>query len=151
MQEVNSKAETYKHILTVQEYINKVLVELIKRGHAHDQSKLQSPEVEIFEEHTPKLAKLEYDSPEYKQSLKDIKPALDHHYANNRHHPEYFNNGIKDMNLVDLLEMLVDWMAASKRQNNGNIRTSIDKNQIRFKYGDELKQILINTLPLLEQ
>ena len=49
-----------------------------------------------------------------------------------------------------LLEMLCDWIAATKRHNNGDIRKSIEINQKRFGYSDELKQILFNTLPLLE-
>jgi len=44
-----------------------------------------------------------------------MKPAIEHHYKNNRHHPEHFNNGIDEMNLVDLIELLCDWKAASER------------------------------------
>ena len=33
----------------------------------------------------------------------------------NRHHPEYYEDGIAGMTLVDLEEMLSDWEAASHR------------------------------------
>ena len=89
-------------------------------------------------------------SPEYNAMLAQLKPALDHHYQHNRHHPEHFKNGIKDMNLVDLVELICDWKAASLRHADGNIRKSIEKNQDRFGYSDELKQILMNTVELLE-
>jgi hypothetical protein len=88
--------------------------ELSKRAVNHDKSKLESPEKEIFEEYTPKLKGTTYGSEEYKEFLKEMKPALDHHYANNRHHPEHFKNGVNDMNLFDLLEMAADWLAAGK-------------------------------------
>ena len=32
---------------------------------------------------------LTYGSDEYKACLTEMKPALDHHYAANRHHPEH--------------------------------------------------------------
>jgi hypothetical protein len=71
--------------------------------------------------------------------------ALDHHYKTNRHHPEHFENGIMGMTVIDLCEMLADWKAATLRHDNGDIFKSIDINQIRFGYSDELKQIFINT------
>ena len=50
------------------------------------------------------------------------------------------------MNLVDLIEMLCDWKAATMRHNDGDIMKSIEINQERFGYGDEIKQIMINTV-----
>ena len=76
---------------------------------------------------------------------------LDHHYANYRHHPEHFENGVNDMNLVDVMEMFCDWYAASKRHVNGNIYKSIDISCERFQIDDQLKQILINTAHMLEE
>lgn len=78
-----------------------------------------------------------------------LKPAIDIHYKNNRHHPEHFANGIKDMTLLDLLEMLCDWKASSERHADGNIYRSIEINQSRFGYSDELKDILKNTVDFL--
>lgn len=138
--------ETYKHKQNVSKLIHEVVNELLIRSEEHDNSKLESPEVDIFTEYTPKLAKSTYGSDEYKQFLKEMKLALDHHYANNRHHPERFANGINDMNLVDLIEMLCDWKAATMRHNDGDILKSVKINQKRFGYSDELKQIFINTI-----
>lgn len=147
---MDSRAETYKHIQEVGRLISIVIQNLLKRMAEHDKTKLEAPEVELFDKFTPLLVGVTYNSDEYKKFLEELKPALDHHYAKNRHHPESFQNGIKDMNLVDILEMLCDWNAASKRHNDGNIRKSIAINQQRFGYSDELKQILINTLVLFE-
>jgi hypothetical protein len=145
-----SKIATYEHIRIVQNLLAKVTRDLLDRQIRHDSSKLESPEVEIFEEFTPKLAKSTYGSDEYKDFLKEMKIALDHHYAVNDHHPEYWANGIKDMNLVCLTELIIDWMAAVQRHENGDIMKSIDMNQQRFGYSDELKQILKNTVNYLE-
>ena len=143
--------ETFRHIERVRNLLNLCIADLLKRGEMHDQSKLGTPEVEAFTEYTPKLATCTYNSDEYKDYLAAIKPALDHHYANNRHHPEHHKDGIGDMNLLDIVEMLCDWLAATTRHADGDIRRSIEINQKRFGYSDELKQILLNTLPLLEK
>jgi hypothetical protein len=74
-----------------------------------------------------------------------MKPALDHHYDLNHHHPEHFLRGIRGMNLIDIIEMLCDWKAATMRHADGNIYKSIEINQERFNYSYELKEILINT------
>ena len=124
---------------------------LTSRGISHDKTKLESPEVELFTELTPRLAELKYGSEEYKESLAGLKPALDHHYAHSRHHPEHFSKGIADMNLVDIMEMLCDWKAAGERQRDGNLLKSIELNAKRFGYDDQLKQIFINTAKMLDE
>jgi len=146
----NSAFKAIRHLEAVRNYLNTIIRELLTRGEQHDQSKLESPEIELFNKYTPLLKDLKYDSPEYKESLKNLKPALDHHYANNRHHPEHFKKGINDMTLIDILEMLVDWKASSLRQNDGNILKSIELNQKKFKYNNQLKKILENTATWLD-
>lgn len=145
------RVETQKHIERVRHYIRIMTDKLTTRGVNHDVAKLESPEVELFAEYTPRLATMQYNSDEYKQCLEELKPALDHHYAVYRHHPEHFREGINDMNLIDIVEMLADWKAASERQRDGNLLTSIEQNAIRFKISDQLKQILLNTAKLLEE
>lgn len=145
MDKEQCKLETQAHIDNVETLIFKLAAQLVDRAHNHDASKLEDPELEIFTEYTPKLATSTYGSDEYKSFLKEMKVALDHHYKENRHHPEHFKNGIKDMTLVDLIEMIADWKAATMRHNDGNIMRSIELNQERFGYSDELKAILKNT------
>lgn len=81
--------DTFRHIERVRNLLNTCVKDLIRRGELHDQTKLAPPEVELFTEYTPKLAGCTYGSDEYKGYLTAIKPALDHHYAHNRHHPEF--------------------------------------------------------------
>ena len=145
----DSRVATGEHIRVVQFYMFDAIKNLLERLISHDLSKLRPPEVGVFDEFTDKLAATTYGSDEYKRYLVAMKPALDHHYAHNRHHPEFFTNGVQDMTLIDILEMLIDWKAATMRHNDGNLLTSISKNQTRFGYGDELKQILLNTVNYL--
>jgi hypothetical protein len=140
------KLETIKHIHRVRHFLCLMIQELDARAREHDLSKLESPEKEIFGEHTPELSKTAYDSPEYHALLAKVKPAIEHHYAKNRHHPEHWNNGIDDMTLVDLVEMICDWRAATERNKDGNIHKSIEQNTKRYKMSDQLASIMHNTV-----
>lgn len=134
-----------KHIHRVQELLQQACNILAKRGIEHDQSKLKSPEKELYDELTPILENLTYGSEDYKKSLEKLKPALEHHYANNTHHPEHYKNGVDDMDLFDVIEMFFDWKAAGERHKDGNIFKSIEINKKRFKLSDQLTKIFENT------
>lgn len=136
---------TMRHIETVRNYLNRAAIDLLRRGERHDQSKLRSPEVELFAEYTPKLKDTKYGSAEYQRYLRELAPALDHHYANNAHHPEFHDDGIDGMSLLDLLEMFCDWLASSQRHNTGNVLESIKVNATRFKMSPQLVRVFQNT------
>ena len=80
------------------------------------------------------------------QFLEGMGEGLAHHYACNRHHPEHFENGVRDMNLIDAVEMLADWKAASERHADGDILKSIALNAERFGYSEQLSDIMRNTV-----
>ena len=149
MSEVQVIMETKRHIRNVAGFITDIVVNLGRRAAAHDASKLKDPELQTFVDFTPKLKNSTYGSEEYNSFLKAMKPALDHHYACNRHHPEHFENGITGMNIVDLVEMLCDWKAAALRHADGDIVKSINYNAQRFGITDQLRDILLNSVELL--
>lgn len=146
----DSKKDTLEHIEKVKNNILFCTRKLNAFALKHDKSKLEEPEKTIFDEYTPKLKNTTYGSEEYKKYLNEMQVALKHHYSENTHHPEHFQNGIRDMNLIQLLEMFCDWLAATKRHADGNILESIKKNKERFGYSDELEAILNNTVELFE-
>lgn len=146
IEEQATNFDTMRHIEKVRNYLNKMVVEILDRASKHDQTKLEQPEVGVFAEYTAKLASTTYGSQEYDGYKKAMKPALDHHYANNRHHCEFHKNGINDMNLIDIIEMLIDWKASSERHNDGNICKSIEINSNRFEISPQLTKILDNTI-----
>ena len=142
----DSRPGTEAHIGEVRRLLGKVLSGLTRRAMLHDRSKLESPEVEHFDRAAFRLAGCAYGSAEYRNSLADLKPALDHHYAVNSHHPEHYPDGICGMNLLDLMEMIADWVAAVQRHDSGQIFRSIEINKERFGMSDDLTQIFINTV-----
>ena len=143
---MDSRIETTKHILRVRDLLMEFREKLQQRGIDHDESKLQDPEKTGFDEMTAKLHGISYGSPEYKQMLADLKPSLDHHYANNSHHPENHENGLDGMDLLDIVEMLMDWKASTERHDDGDIHKSLEINKVRFKMSDQLYNILKNTI-----
>lgn len=169
------KRDTKEHIDTARKFMWLFMDELSSRATCHDKSKLESPEIEIFTEYTPKLKDSTYGSDEYKEFLKGMGVALEHHYRMNSHHPEHFKkhvciicfkeykelpshcedcmNGtfteesdISQMNLLDVVEMFCDWKAATMCHADGDIMKSIEHNQKRFKMSDQLTQILRNSV-----
>ena len=141
---------TWEHIHEVAILLNEMINHIQDRSLKHDASKLELPEVEVFTEYTPKLTKCTYGSDEYKRYLKEMKEgALDHHYAHNSHHPEHHKDGINDMTLIDIIEMLADWKAATMRHDDGDIMKSIEYNGKRFNISDQLAKILKNTVSQL--
>ena len=141
----NSEADTLRHQRRIMQLVNNAVADLLKDVAMHDNSKLYEPEKSIFDEWTPKLASSTIGTPEYEDMKKQMKVALDHHYANNKHHPEHYENGLNDMDLLQIFELFFDWKAASERHHDGNIHKSITVNKDRFKMSDQLEQIFINT------
>jgi hypothetical protein len=119
--------------------------ELLKRASEHDNSKLVTPEKELFDEYSLELRKSTYGDQEYNEFLLKLDSAIKHHYENNSHHPEHYENGINDFDLFDLFEMFFDWKASSERHDDGNIYKSIEINKDRFSMTEQLCQIFKNT------
>jgi hypothetical protein len=153
----DSRVDTHEHIGQVRGLVLGVAADLTTRAHVHDASKLTEPELSVFNEFTPKLRDSTYGSDEYKRFLDGMGEGLRHHYAANDHHPEHFvaespdeHDGIAAMSLVQLTEMLCDWIAATRRHADGDIHRSIEQNAERFGYGEEIKRLLHQSVgPLL--
>ena len=150
MKNYDSREDTLKHIYKVRDILFFCVRKLHVLAVNHDKSKLEEPEKRVFDEFTPRLKNVTFGSEEYKKYLNEMGVALNHHYKNNNHHPEYFNNGIKDMNLINLIEMFCDWFAATKRHKDGDILKSIKISKKRFEFSDELEVIFNNTAKFLQ-
>lgn len=142
----DSRSDTLKHINAVQVRIAEFAIGLDERGDLHDRSKLAEPEKSGYDSLSAQLKDLVYGSDEYRAALAAAKPVIDHHYAVNTHHPEHYERGIAGMSLLDIVEMLCDWKAASERTKQGSIAASLVHNKARFGISDQLAAILENTV-----
>jgi hypothetical protein len=145
LREGDSRPDTLLHAHRVAELLAPLIAEFLQRSLHHDQSKLEPPELECFDEFNGRLAAITYMSPEYRACLEEMAGVLEHHYAVNRHHPQHFADGVNGMTLVDLLEMLADWKAASERHEDGDLRRSLEQSRHRFGLSPQLLRILENT------
>lgn len=142
------KERTLEHCQMVHDTLGAVANILRVRGRNHDRSKFSSYELPYFAA-ADDLKKVPYGSKHYKSQIdvgSMLRPAIEHHWRHNRHHPEYFENGMQGMNIVDVVEMLCDWLAACERHGDDhNIFHSINVNRMRFKIPIFMASIMWNT------
>jgi len=148
---MNSTEKTLRHIKRVQDLLGEFATELIRRGAVHDQSKFDPEEAGPLAEMDALIARegnVPFGSPEYEARKALLGPMLDHHYANNSHHPEHYPYGVSGMDLFDLVEMFVDWKAASERgeQSTMGLRVGCEK----YGVADQLHDIMRNTAKRLD-
>lgn len=143
----DSTHDTQDHIERVGDFMDTAIQNLKKRAETHDASKLQDPEKETWDRVTPLLKDLEYGTEEYRASLREIKPAIQHHYRENDHHPEHYSEGgIGAMSMLALIEMLCDWRAASERSKQSmSFMESLEYNRDRYEIPEPLFIVLVNT------
>ena len=127
--------------------MSKMSQEVIRRGNQHDASKYDPEEFPIYAEMTDEFQHHPFGSVGYENAKEAIKPASEHHFRHNRHHPEHFGNGIDGMNLVDLLEMVCDWKSATLNNPDrpGDLTKSIQIATEKYKISPQLAKILYNT------
>lgn len=137
---------TTVHKVHVARFLLSFSCRLMWRAVTHDLSKFGSFERNVFAAVTPKFKDNPYGSEGYKACLKELGTALEHHYGANRHHPEHFGeDGCNAMNLVDLVEMVCDWKAASKRHPGSSLEKSLEINDERFRLEQQVVDIVQKT------
>jgi len=146
------QAEIMLHQTDVFNLMQVVLDEVEYRQATHDKSKLRDEEFPTYAKIIPQMEGLPLGSPESKALVKKLGPALQHHYKHNRHHPEHFKNGVAGMHLIDLIEMICDWVTVNKAKGDGNIRKAMT-GYLFQKHGIEgqLAEVLLNTVDFLEK
>ncbi|MBA3825026.1 MAG: hypothetical protein H0X24_14160 [Ktedonobacterales bacterium] len=137
------------HKRLVAAFMNGVIADLIWRSATHDDSKFDPAEFDAYADNLPNFDKATYGTEEYRAALARIKPAIAHHYQANRHHPEHFSDGINGMNLLDVLEMVCDWMAAAQCNPGGTL--NLEQQRERFGIDPQLFAIIQHTVEYLER
>lgn len=151
LNDYDSTKDVIKHQNQVSHLIDMFITDLANRSIVHDASKLGPEEKPYFDKYVPELRETNYGSNEYKLVIEKMKPAVDHHNQHNRHHIEYHSGGIHGMNLMDITEMLCDWIAAAKRDQNGDIFQSLIYLKHRWIISHDLYNILVNTVKVIQE
>lgn len=134
------------HRYYVNFFLSKTVQAIMLRAALHDVSKYSDSEFPGF-----RAATYYVYGPWGKENIPDavkekLQESIDLHHKNNDHHPEYFPYGIEDMDLIQLLELAVDWKAAMIRHGNVDIDENIRVGQKKFGYPDFFAKILKTTL-----
>jgi len=141
--------DTLRHMSEVAEKLAEIRADLELRGISHDRSKLTEIEFDAFVLSRPKFKKANYGSKEYDECVEMIRPAVDHHHSTNRHHTSFHKEGFADMNLLDILEMLADWVAASRRSPNLTFKESLPTAFKRYSIPKNMQRHIMLTLEYL--
>ena len=140
--------DTHDHVLKVGNLLATVCNELMKRAVTHDKSKYRECELDghlaAHKDHVI-AGRPKFGSSEREKIREKHKTVFCLHHKNNPHHPEHHKNGINDMNLIDVLEMLCDWCARSK-----DIDFTFEENSGTYSISPQLLQILKNTVKDLQ-
>lgn len=138
MTELNEETKTLLTILRHQTLVRKYLLQLAhrleERALLHDLSKLQLDEFGGFIEIQQIARGHRIDSEEYKASIQA--EVVNLHLSRNSHHPEYYPDGLWGMNLLDMIEMVIDWQAASETYGKATLLEALPIQKERFKMTD---------------
>lgn len=145
MEQIETEEYIKGHISRVRRHINTFIQLLIRRAENHDKSKLEEPELSWWKE-MDKEPRYPYGSEEYKQKIKRWNKVFKHHYQYNRHHPEYYEYGVSEMTLIDIVEMMCDWLGYKDTTTVTEALKVCDEQMARYDISEELRQIIFNTL-----
>lgn len=145
MGQINTEEYIRGHIARVRKHMNTFTQLLNKRAQTHDMSKLEEPELTWWKQMDLE-PRYPYDSEEYHAKVKRWKKVFDHHYKYNRHHPEHYDNGFSEMTLVDLVEMLCDWLGYKDVMTVSEAVNVCDQQMDRYGFSEDLRQVMLNTL-----
>lgn len=145
MEQIETEEYIKGHISRVRRHINTFIQLLIRRAENHDKSKLEEPELSWWKE-MDKEPRYPYGSKEYEQKLKRYNKVFKHHYQYNRHHPEHYEYGVSEMTLIDIVEMMCDWLGYKDTTTVTEALKVCDEQMARYDISEELRQIIFNTL-----
>ena len=138
--------DTVQHQVLVQKNLKTFENKIKQRALYHDESKTKEPELTLFAKHAKEWRDCEFGSKEYYDAVERNKHVAELHFKNNRHHPEHFDNGIDDMTLIDIIEMIADWIAISD-----DMDKSLEICKKKFGISTQLTNIIRNTIDDLKE
>jgi hypothetical protein len=138
---IDHKEKVGKNLLKIQ-------TEIGRRMYSHDNDKIANDTIfEVYEQYNSKLRNEKYDSPEFLKYAKIMRPAVQLHTSKNRHHFYDKSNQIKneEVDLIDLIEVLCDWIGATERNPNIDFKEALEYNFEKYNIPKEWRIIMLNT------
>lgn len=134
----------------VELYMNRIAKEITMRGPRHDSSKRSGVERATFMKYHLKPVDIWGISNKSHPHPDDLQAAIVIHAKNNDYRPEHHPNGMRDMNICQLTEMICDIATSAKELGilDENRRTTCIKSMLRDRYDVEepLSSIITNSV-----
>lgn len=160
IKELFYEVDTRKHQQMVAELLISFAKKLLDRAIKHDASKLEEPERSHYIDPVYALntEEVPYGSERYKELTAQMGEGWSHHKHKNDHHIEFFepysvqtlNDPIRALDLFALVEMLADWIAASKRRGN-NSGDALKFMKKKYHIDEQVEAIIYNTLAMMKE
>lgn len=134
--EIKALLTIMRHRETVADFLTALSDYFRYRAREHDRSKLKFDEFAGFARINVVARNHAYGTPEYDASMEEAKKpggCIHTHFGRNAHHPE-FHQSEKDMGLFDLMEMVIDWKAASMTYGTNTLAESLPIQLERFNF-----------------
>ena len=144
-QQISTEEYINSHINRVQKWIGKFSSILFIRGVNHDKSKLCEPELSLWKK-MDEEPRYPYGTLKYKEKLNRYKEVFQHHYMHNKHHPEHWSGYYSEMDLMDVIEMLCDWLGYKEDITLKEAETLVNQQCERYGFNDTFRHLLYNTL-----
>jgi hypothetical protein len=138
------------HNMLVASHLGRLIYLIRKRALVHDASKFTPDEFAGFVHINRVAREHEYGSPEYMASIKET-DAVALHYSRNSHHPEHYPGGVDDMGLLDIIEMVADWKAASETYGQTSLEDALAVHAERFGLEERHLYLIGLVIEALEQ
>lgn len=159
IKELYYEVDTRKHQQNVAELLISFAKKLLDRAVKHDASKLEEPERSHYIEPVYALntEEVPYGSERYKELTAQMGKGWEHHKFANDHHIQFFvpysvqtlNDPMRSLDLFALIEMLADWIAASRRRDN-NPAEALNFMKKKYPVDEQLEAIIRNTLAMMK-
>ena len=121
-----------RHTGLVMAYLTRFSNVLEHRAAIHDLSKFSDDEFNGFVKINQIAREHKYGSPEYRKAIRETN-VVPLHYSRHPHHPEHYQGGIDEMSLIDIIEMVADWKAASETYGQTSLKESLEIQKDRFR------------------
>jgi len=151
--QVLALATIIRHRDFVRLRLHRLVAELQRRAIAHDESKLTTDEILGFCRINRAAREHPYGSVEYNASMDSEKQpggCISLHFSRNSHHPE-FHGSADAMGFLDIIEMVIDWSAASATYGKTSLRDSLSKQRERFQFTDSQWWLIEQAVAWLEE
>ena len=133
---------------TIENALTDTIMKLEIATEEHDTDKLKEPLKSSYDKYTEELNNLSFSSDKLSKLIDQYKEFSKSHYDNADHHPNK-HNGVQNMPIPNLIEMLCDWCARLEQTSESNLRERIyayiDKQAEELKFDNALASILKNS------